>query len=819
VRLLPYQESHADAVAAALQQHGLAIDGSDPGVGKTYVAAKVAKDRGSAVLVVCPKVSIPAWRRVLEGFQVPVLDIVNYEKLRTGNTPHGKWSPRKQFEWSIPERTLLIFDEVHRCKGKDSQNAKMLRDAKGLPMLLLSATLAENPMELRAIAHVTDLCDWHRFWSWLLKNGCKKGRFGLEFNKRRTDVLASLHNELFKVRGSRIRIADLGNQFPDTQITAEALDFGEDIEKIYEEMEAELDALEEAAANDKPAQALTIALRARQSVELCKVPGIVQLAEDFLQDGKSVVVFTNYRATLDSLCERLKTDCAIYGGQTAEARQACIDRFQSNADRVIVVNIRAGGVSLSLHDVHNTNPRVALVCPTYSGTELRQALGRVHRSGGSKSLQRILFAAGSIEEKICARVNAKLDRMDLLNDGIPTFSDQELSPLKNNLNEISTPMSIEVETDIMPKNKPKKTENKLEHEDRAHSKHSPSSLENKAKCPGWFNDPDPNKDRSAADRGSLGHEMVEKDNFDMAPDDLELTEAALKCKEFMQRFSKPGTEHHKELRLAIQDQFGHLDHLFLHINLSADLVDLKFARNIYKADTAQFWAYMLGVWDRFPKINEIRVWVLHPFLDHVDMETYSREANYDQLHAIVRAIISKAENPNPDDFRVGKQCTYCGRLGKCRAWAELGADIASRYDAEGRKYAIPAGGADVNDPETLAVLWRLAPLISKAADGWRKAALQTRLEGTDVPGLELFERTGSREITNAAAAFSAISDKVKPEDFIQACDVKIGALEKIFAETFPRGEKGSSKKELMHRLLDASAVSTGAPVQMLRELK
>ena len=816
MKLLPYQESHADAVAAALQLHGLAIDGSDPGVGKTYVAAQVAKHNAKRVLVVCPKVSIPAWRRVLEGFQVPVLDIVNYEKLRTGNTPHGKWSPRKQFEWSIPERTLLIFDEVHRCKGKDSQNAKMLRDAKGLPMLLLSATLAENPMELRAIAHVTGLCDWHRFWSWLLKNGCKKGRFGLEFNKRRTDVLASLHNELFKVRGSRIRIADLGNQFPDTQITAEALDFGEDIDKIYEEMEAELDALEEAAANDKPAQALTIALRARQSVELCKVPGIVQLAEDFLQDGKSVVIFTNYRATLDSLCERLKTDCAIYGGQTAEARQACIDRFQSNTDRVIVVNIQAGGVSLSLHDVHNTNPRVALVCPTYSGTELRQALGRVHRSGGSKSLQRILFAAGSIEEKICARVNAKLDRMDLLNDGIPTFSDQELSPLKNNLNEIPAPLSVEVESQIMPKNKPEK---KLEHEDRAHSKHSPSSLENKAKCPGWFNDPDPNKDRSAADRGSLGHEMVEKDNFDMAPDDLELTEAALKCKDFMQRFSKLGTEHHKELRLAIQDQFGHLDHLFVHTDGSADLVDLKFARNIYKADTAQFWAYMLGAWDRFPKINEIRVWVLHPFLDHVDMETYSRERDYDHLYAVVRSIIQRAENPDPDNFRVGKQCTYCGRLGVCRAWAELGADIASRYDEEGRKYAVPAGWADITDPESLSVLWRIAPLIKKAAEGWRKAALKMRLDGVDVPGLELTERAGDREITNAAAAFSAISDKVKPEDFIQACDVKIGALEKIFAETFPRGEKGSSKRELMNRLIDASAVSSGAPVQMLRELK
>ena len=63
------------------------------------------------------------------------------------------------------------------------------------------------------------------------------------------------------------------------------------------------------------------------------------------------------------------------------------------------------------------------------------------------------------------------------------------------------------------------------------------------------------------------------------------------------------TKHYKELRLAILDQYGHLDHLFVQADGSADLVDLKFARNIYGADTAQFWAYSLGVWDKFPEIN------------------------------------------------------------------------------------------------------------------------------------------------------------------------------------------------------------------------
>lgn len=282
------------------------------------------------------------------------------------------------------------------------------------------------------------------------------------------------------------------------------------------------------------------------------------------------------------------------------------------------------------------------------------------------------------------------------------------------------------------------------------------------------------------------------------------------------------TIHHKELRLPILDQFGHLDHLFIQDDGSADLVDLKFARNVYPADSAQFWAYSLGVWDKFEEIDEIRVWVLHPFLDHVDTETFTRTKDYDRLCATVGLIIKNAEDPDPDSFRIGKQCTYCGRLSSCRKWAQLGADIASRYNDEGAKFELPTQsvhGSDIDDAKTLAVLWRIAPLVKKAADGWRKRALDKRLEGVDIPGLELTERRGERRVTDAAAAFKAVSDKISPEDFMAACDVAIGPLEKLFADAFPRGQKGSSKKELTARLMDAEALSSGAPVQMLRELK
>jgi hypothetical protein len=73
--------------------------------------------------------------------------------------------------------------------------------------------------------------------------------------------------------------------------------------------------------------------------------------------------------------------------------------------------------SINLHDVTGRHPRLALVCPTWRATSLRQALGRVHRAGAkSKAVQKLLYAAGTIEEAIAKRVMGKLDQIDQIND-------------------------------------------------------------------------------------------------------------------------------------------------------------------------------------------------------------------------------------------------------------------------------------------------------------------------------------------------------------------------------------------------------------------
>jgi len=142
------------------------------------------------------------------------------------------------------------------------------------------------------------------------------------------------------------------------------------------------------------------------------------MAEDLLEEGKSVAIFVCFRDTLDRIAEDFPQAALIYGEQDAEERERAIASFQSNDKRLVVATIQAGGVGVSLHDLHGRHPRVSLICPTYSAVDLKQALGRIHRNGArTPCIQRILFAADTVEERVRRKVKKKIDNIQAINDG------------------------------------------------------------------------------------------------------------------------------------------------------------------------------------------------------------------------------------------------------------------------------------------------------------------------------------------------------------------------------------------------------------------
>lgn len=421
-----YQFPSIKRLALAIEAGGGALDASDTGTGKTAVACAVARTLGRKLLVVCPKSVIPPWAKFARMFGVEAV-IINYEMLRTGRTELGEWGAHKQFKWNSemmdPDDWLFVFDECHRLKDYRTLNCALGVSALQLHYRTvgLSATAADNPLHMKFAALLTGLIEHpSHFYGWMLSNGVRKGKWGLEFVGGH-EVLQRLHRQIFPARGSRIRIADLGDLFPATSISAEAYDMGKrttaEINRVYQAMRKEITALERAKSTDWQANVLTAILRARQEIELLKVPTLVQMAQDGLDEGSSVIVSLNYQGSVDGCARLAKCPYTITGADKMSERQRVIDSFNSDTITMIVMNIRAGGLGISLHGHSGGRPRLQLISPTPSAIDLKQLVGRPHRAHGAVSIQRVIYAAGTIEEDMCMKCRPKLRRIDLLNDG------------------------------------------------------------------------------------------------------------------------------------------------------------------------------------------------------------------------------------------------------------------------------------------------------------------------------------------------------------------------------------------------------------------
>lgn len=486
--LRPHQPVPVEHLCGVLQQSPSAVDLSDTGTGKTYVAAATAIQLRLPTLIVCPKIGRYAWSAAATHFN-DSFSIINYELLRTGRTPFGYWEKARdtgisqretyyvcqccQREVDVSNWTACphhpngvhcvvekkrsknlgnfvfhsgikcaIFDEAHRCGGLDSLNAEMLIAARrqNIRTLMLSATAACNPLNMRAIGYSLDLHnDKHdfivphgklqglvrpSFKRWAAGYGCRyepmfRGMKWMVGAATQNQMMLQIRDRIIPARGVRVRVEDIPD-FPKRTITAELYDLDESnhIDELYNEMADSLAELNQKSKTDKSAtHPLTKLLRARQRLELLKVPIAVELAEDYLATGHSVALFVNFRQTLGELQQRLDCDCIIAGDQSAEHRAKSIEFFQSNRARVIIIMVQAGGVSLSLQDLVGGYPRVGLVMPDFSAPNMRQVFGRLHRDGGrSPCFYRVLFVARSVETQIHRSLSAKLNNLDALNN-------------------------------------------------------------------------------------------------------------------------------------------------------------------------------------------------------------------------------------------------------------------------------------------------------------------------------------------------------------------------------------------------------------------
>lgn len=477
--LLPYQIPHVLQLHGTMLQQDCILDASDTGTGKTYMALALAKLAGLRPFIISPKSVLYTWHTVAQKMGIELIGISNYESLKSGKyfksdnnnvldeskkikceyvTITGMIDDdddnlskkdkavkgNRNFEFSFPSDTLIIFDEAHRCKNFRSITSKMLIAMKNNntnknKILLLSATITDKILCFKPFGVVFGFYDdVIQFKNWAKQRIAALGPMPTAGQREKINsikaksvtfvsekisfedeiLLKVINAAVFPQYGSRIRIKELGELFPQNQITAQ-LYYCNNTDEINQQYDIIKVAFEEYKMKQTSSGfPLAIILYARMKIELFKIPIILDVANDALENGYSVVIFVCFKETLNQLAEHLNTSCLIYGKQTLEERNIQIERFQDNKTDVLISMLSAGSCGISLHDIHGGHPRMSIINAGWNGIELKQALGRIHRAGAqTPALQRLVFCANTYEDNICKAIEQKIKNIDSINDG------------------------------------------------------------------------------------------------------------------------------------------------------------------------------------------------------------------------------------------------------------------------------------------------------------------------------------------------------------------------------------------------------------------
>lgn len=441
MELKEWQKPLAARMADVLGRSRAFLCAANTGAGKTYLACDVIKRLNVPALVVCPKIAISQWKNVIRGMGVEdkVIGVINPENLIS-----SKRNPFYSHEngWkNIPEGpALLIFDELHRScsgvyklsrrgqKGTGCKQALMVArwvnpSTPGHKVLALTATPADSPLKMQTIGY---LMGFHSFISPSYYDWCR--RHGCSMQARGRQAAFAFTRDRLRAKAIMADIRkDMGERF--MSITPEEIPgFPEETrEVVLVDLEKEdHDGLVRAYAEmpelmRKPSRdSMVKLLRLRQQAEFCKASVLAGMAADEVESGNSVFIaisFTDARLRIQDELERAGVPFgAIYGGQKESDRSAVVEAFQQNRVHVVIGMMQACGVALSLHDVRHERPRVSLISPSFSASDVVQALGRIRRVGGTAATQKFVLVANSVEERVARSIQAKLEAMSSLTD-------------------------------------------------------------------------------------------------------------------------------------------------------------------------------------------------------------------------------------------------------------------------------------------------------------------------------------------------------------------------------------------------------------------
>ena len=356
---LPHQK---EAIEKLLKNDKFIL-ADDMGLGKTTSAVIASLESESKkVLIICPASLKINWEReirnytdrsvyICEGKKYEDADfiITNYDILKNFHDPKDK-------ENSLILKTnfdLVIIDEAHYVSNAQAQRTKIImdltKDIKRL-WLLTGTPMTSRPMNYYNILKLIDSPVSQNWMAYAIRY-CNGYQFRVG-NKKVWNVTGASNLEELRERTSRQILR---------RLKTDVLDLPEKImtpvylrlkSRLYEGLMGEYyDWYNNRQEESKSLSVqFTKLMKVRQVIAEEKIATTIELAENIIEQGKKVIIFSNFTEPLKKIHEHFGKKSVYLDGSTSKpARQDAVDRFhESEKIQVFCGNMKAAGVGLTL---------------------------------------------------------------------------------------------------------------------------------------------------------------------------------------------------------------------------------------------------------------------------------------------------------------------------------------------------------------------------------------------------------------------------------------------------------------------------------------
>ena len=334
----------------------------DMGLGKTTSTIIAALETGAKkMLIICPASLKINWQREIENYSNRTTSIIEGKKWDDADFVIINYDIIKNFHddkkktESIIVKSkfdLVIIDEAHYVQNSQAQRTKLINDIgrKVERVWLLTGTpitsrpinyfnllsLIDSPVAQNWMAYVKRYCNGFQFQAGRRKIWNVSGASNLEELRDRTSPLV--------LRRLKENVLDL----PEKIITPVYLRLKSN---EYEELMGEYyDWYDKNGESDSLTLQFTKLTKVRQVIAEEKTKATIELCENIIEQGKKVIVFTNFTKSLEMILQHFGKNAVRLDGQMSQKeRQLSVDRFQNEEDVTIFVgNIKAAGVGITL---------------------------------------------------------------------------------------------------------------------------------------------------------------------------------------------------------------------------------------------------------------------------------------------------------------------------------------------------------------------------------------------------------------------------------------------------------------------------------------